>query len=57
MGQETSPLAAQLDADRTVVSAFDETDTGRTFIIADISRDESWLSAAAGDIVSLNDHV
>ena len=57
MGEESATVSAQLDADRTVVSAFDETDTGRTFIIADISRDESWLSAAAGDIVSLNDHV
>lgn len=57
MGQKTSPLAEQLDADRTIVSAFDETDTGRSFIIADISRDESWLSAAAGDTVSLNTHI
>ena len=53
MKKGKSDISGRLSSSQNVVAAVDETSTGRTFIIADISRDDSWLSVDERDAVSL----
>jgi len=53
MKQEESEIGGRLSYSESVVAAVDETSTGRAFIIADISRDDSWLSVDERDAVPL----
>ncbi|WP_195892470.1 DUF7556 family protein [Halopiger goleimassiliensis] len=41
--------------DREVVAAIDEIDGRRQLVIADLTRDEEWLSMGESDAVSLED--
>jgi len=53
MKQERSEISGRLSSSQNVVAAVDETSTGRAFIIADISRDDDWLSVDERDAVPL----
>jgi hypothetical protein len=53
MVQKESEISGRLSSSENVVAAVDETSTGRAFIIADISRDDSWLSVDERDAVPL----
>jgi len=55
MSREMSSIGGRVSEEPEIVSVIDETDTGRTFIVADLSRDESWLSVPASDAAPLND--
>jgi len=53
MNQEKSEISGRLSSSEKVVATVNETSTGRAFIIADISRDDSWLSVDERDAVPL----
>lgn len=56
MGKELGLLAGGPSGNQKIVSVIDETDEGRDYVIADISRDGSWISVAESDTVLLNDY-
>lgn len=51
-GERSDPDSTD-DADAEVVSAYDGTDDARRLLVADITREEAWLSAPAGDAADL----
>jgi hypothetical protein len=54
MSQEAQSADGRVTERRDVVSVVDESEAGRDYVIADISRDGSWLSVAERETVSLN---
>ena len=54
MSRKMSSIDGQVDGEPEIVSVIDETASARTFVIADLSRDESWLSVPASDAATLN---
>ncbi|WP_169302406.1 DUF7556 family protein [Halorientalis salina] len=56
MSQEARSVDGRVRERRDIVSVVDESEAGRDYVIADISRDGSWLSVAERETVSLNAH-
>lgn len=54
MSQEAQSVDGRVTERRDIVSVVDESGAGRDYVIADISRDGSWLSVAERETVSLN---
>lgn len=56
MSREISPIGERATGDSEIVSVIDDADGDRTCVIADISRDDAWLSVSATDAATLNEH-
>ena len=54
MTLEAEPVGSESAADSDVVAAIDEIDGRSHLVIADIGRDDVWLSMPEGDAVSLD---
>lgn len=54
MTLEAEPVGSESAADSDVVAAIDEIDGRSHLVIADIGRDDVWLSMPAGNAVSLD---
>ena len=46
---------AATEADGTVMGAIDEEPDGQQFVVADISRDDAWLTAPLSDAATLEE--
>ncbi|ELY94014.1 hypothetical protein C482_18869 [Natrialba chahannaoensis JCM 10990] len=53
MSPRTEPLDRQTGTDSDVVAAIDEIDGEAQFIIADIARDDAWLSTTPSSAAEL----
>ncbi|WP_171908221.1 DUF7556 family protein [Natrialba sp. SSL1] len=53
MTPRTEPLDRQMGTDSDVVAAVDEIDGETQFIVADIARDDAWLSATPSSAAEL----